>query len=276
MFPRTIGFGNPFQQFASNPFQGVNPFATSNPAINPSTQLGPLTQLGAPGINPYAGVPYAGVPGFNAINPLAAMPFGWGVTPNINPLVAAQLASINPALLSQLAVPPVSTQSEFGSPYNAGQFNPAAQLLGGVGHFAGQPYGAQTAQPFAGLNPHLVAQTLANPAIASDPLIGALVAQQLNPLAQQQLPIRPLIGGHQFNPQLNPLLSSLGAGFGAAASPSVDPYSTLMQAQLISQLATSPYQQLFRAYTGAPWSAGSGLPWGQGSQTAQGGLPFGI
>jgi hypothetical protein len=286
MFPRTIGFGNPFQQFAVNPFQAVNPYQVANPfaaAMGPGG-INPLTALmSAQAISPY---PSAQVPGFTGINPLFSHQFGWGVAPSINPLIAAQLATTNPSVLPYLAAQSGIAQGEFGSPYNPGQFNPIPQLLGGgIGHFAGQqfaghPFAAQSPvvsspgvgfgaigqQPFGVINPNLLAQALANPATASDPLIGALVAQQLNPLAGQQLPIRSLIGGHQFNP----LTSGFGGGLGSITGQVTDPYSTLVQAQLISQLAASPYQQMLRAYTGAPWTAG------QGFQPAHTGIGFGL
>jgi len=211
MFPRTSGFGNPFQQFAVNPLQAVNPFtaAVNFGGINPLAQL-----LNASAINPYAG-PYAGAPvqGFNPINPFVTSPYGWGVTPNMNPVIAAQLATLHPAVLSHLVSQAGIAPGEFGNPYNTRQYNPATPWLGGVGHFAGQslgmpfgqgisPLGAIGQSPYAGVNPNVFAQPPGPAGLAGEQFGGSLMAQQLNPLAQQQLPVRPLIGGHQFNPLL--------------------------------------------------------------------------
>ncbi|HSE98221.1 MAG TPA: hypothetical protein VLD57_08165, partial [Blastocatellia bacterium] len=134
--------------------------------------------------------------------------------------------------------------------------------------------GLQAQQPLGGVNPHILAQVLANPAIAGDPIVGALVSQQLNPFAYQQPPIRSLIGPQQQIP------FQLGAagGFGQVAGQGIDPYSALVQAQLMSQFAANPYQHMLRTFTGSPWAIGAGLSHltGQVPPFAQTGLPFGI
>jgi hypothetical protein len=113
-----------------------------------------------------------------------------------------------------------------------------------------------------------------NPALATDPVVSLVLAQQLNPLAQQQLPIRPLISAQQFDPSQ----VSLPGIAGAIAGQVTDPYSTFVQAQLIPQLAASPFQQMHRAYTGAPWITGVGVPSPIGPvlPSAQVGIPLGF
>jgi len=94
---------------------------------------------------------------------------------------------------------------------------------------------------------------------SGDP-IASQWSQQQNPLYQQQLPIRPLIGGQQgigsqtWTPGMSP-----------TAQP-VDPYRTFVEAQLISQLVNNPLYQLQRAFAGVPETGGMGMPFGMGQQ----------
>jgi hypothetical protein len=90
--------------------------------------------------------------------------------------------------------------------------------------------------------------------------ISSLLQHQLNPLTQQQLPIRPLVGGQQLHgqsqlPGVNPF------------NQWVDPYRVFLEAQLISQLATNnPLYQLQRAYGGVPEVMNPGIHFAAGQQ----------
>lgn len=197
---------------------GVGPF----PSVTSLGGVSPLAaQVSGLGVNPWASVQAAAI---NPISPLLNPQFGAITTPVINPLVAAQFGATHPALLSQLT-PQIPT------PFYAGT-SPLVQ------------------SPLGAINPYVPTQFLAHPAIAADPMASALLAHQLSPLPWQQLPIRPLIG-----PQ--PVASIAGIPSPIVGQP-MDPYSALAQAQLISQLTASPFQQLLRAHT--PWVSGVGAP----------------
>jgi hypothetical protein len=192
--------------------------------------------------------PYAfSQPGFGSINPLISQ-LGAGVTPTINPL-AAQLATNWP----------LST-------------HPSHQGLGGrIGATGFDPRFAfgTTGQQFGYGAPN-VAPGFINPNIVGDP-ISSLVSQQLNPLTQQQLPIRPLIGGQQgFGTQQQI------PGFASPITQWADPYRAFIEAQLISQLATNPLYQLQQAYGGVPQMTGFGVPFAAGQQfnPLWGNVPF--
>jgi len=252
----------------------------------------PLTQqLGGLGATPYAGLQTLGV---NPIGQLLAHQLGAGISPTINPMVAAQLATTNPLLLSYLAQQAGGGIGALGGQAGLGPVSPIAQLSG-AGQFGAQPSASQFGQAGVGqwgsplgamagqsgqsaigaINPHVLAQILANPAIASDPVVGALLAQQLNPLAQQQLPIRPLTGAQQHDPYQ----SAVSAVASPIPGQATDPVSALVQAQLISQIAANPLQQILsRAYAGAPGITGLGMSpiTGQASSPAQTINPFGV
>jgi hypothetical protein len=227
---------------------------------------------------PVAISPLSTVPGLGSVNPQAFQVGGFGP----NPFAFAQtptVGGINPYLNPQIG-------GEFAGQYGLGQFNPLSQTFPAVGQLAGQQAGQLGAgipgqwggsftpglnplaqQAWGGVNPHILAQVLANPSIASDPIVGPLLAQQLNPLAVQQPPIRSLVGPQPFSPSQ---MGAVGQG--------IDPYSALVQAHLMSQFATNPYQQMFRAFTSSPWAVGAGLSsfTGQTPPFAQSGAPFGI
>jgi len=288
MFTRQgIGISSPFQQpGALNPLQqgaiGLSgrcpvcgtPANVSNIFQQPSTAIGPFPQGSGLGIlNPqasqmsgYSGIPFAGVqtPGFGTTNPPFTPQIGAGLSPLTNPLVAAQVAANNPALLSYLV-------QQSGGVEFAGQ--PLQGATGQWGASSGVGFGPLGQQSQGAVNPNILAQVLANPAIVSDPVVGPLVAQQLNPWAQQQLPIRSLVGQQQFNP----FQANAPGAAGSVAGQAIDPYTALVQAQLISQLAAGPYQHMLRSYAGSPWFTAPGLPFtGQAFPFTQPGAAFGM
>ena len=239
---------NPFVNPFVNPFMtvpglgGINPFASQFGGINPlASQLGgvsPFTsQLGGFGVNPLVNPfvsPLTAIPGIGGINPLAAQMGGF----------AAQLPG------------GFGATGQFGAPFNP--------LVGGIGqpqfsHSAGVP------GSWAGVNPAVSSPAYTNPAILNDPMIQALLAQQI--------PIRSLTGGlqggttHQNIPGLTPQIT------GGQWS---DPYTAFVQAQLISQLVNNPLLQLSRGYGGAE-AGGLGVPFaGQQFQTPLTNYPFGV
>lgn len=243
-------FANPFQPTMGSSFQpgavgslGRCPFCGNAVAVGSTIQ--PQTGFSPGGLGATFGQQVGGsVPtpygvsqgtGFGQINPLAAQ-FAAGVTPGVNPM-AAQLG----------ANWPVPTQlSHQGVGGLTGAYGIDPRIAYGVGRQFG--YGDPNVVP--GLNP----------TIAGDP-IASLLSQQLNQLAQQQLPIRPLIGGQQ----------GLGAqssipGIGSPTPQWTDPYRAFIEAQLISQLANNPLYQLLRAYGGGPEVPGQGIPFGAQQQ----------
>lgn len=191
----------------------------------------------------FAPIPFAySQPGLGPINPLASQ-LTAGIAPMINPL---------PAQVGQSW--PLSTHL-------------AHQGLGGRIGAAGVDPRSAFGQQF-GFTPN-VAPGFINPNIAVDP-ISSLVSQQVNPLTQQQLPIRPLIGGQQgFGQQQVP-------GFASPITQWTDPYRAFIEAQLISQLATNPLYQLQQAYGGVPQVTGFGMPFAVGQQfnPLWGNVPF--
>jgi len=304
-----FGFTGPFQVPAVNPFQqftaGTSPFGigTNFSGISPLTP-----QFSGFGTNPFIGGQTFGINPFTSgITPF----FGAGITPTINPMFTAQLAATNPVLAQLVATNPVLAQLAATNPMllsfltqqtaggsgtlanqPLGSFTPfIPQFFGtGAGQFGGQAFGSpfgfvnasqsstpyhilsgQIGQPTAGnVNPNLLGQLCANPALAADPVVSSVLAQQLNPLAQ--LPIRPLINAQQ--PDFSQ--ANIPGTIGAITGQVTDFTSPLVQAQLASQLAANPLQQAYRAYTGSPWIAGTGVPslTGQVSPFAQTGIPF--
>jgi hypothetical protein len=184
-------------------------------------------QLGGSVPTPYA---FSQGTGFGQINPFAAQVSG-GVTPGINPMTA-QLGTNWP-------VSPLSQQG----------------IGGRTGAYGIDPrYAFGTGQQFGGTDPNLIPGL--NPTFPGDP-ISALLSQQWNQLSQQQLPIRPLIGGQQgFGSQ------SFAPGLASPTTQWADPYRAFLEAQVISQLANNPLYQLQRAYGGVPELTGSGVPFG--------------
>ena len=237
------GFANPFQSGVGGSFQpGVVGSVARCPICGNAVTVTGAVSTAQPqiGLNPLAStqqIPYGVSPttGFGLINPLASQ-FTAGVTPNINPL-AAQLGANWPVLSHNQGVVRLDPRLAFGS-----------------------------------VDPNIAA-VLAGSAITSDP-ISSLMSQQLNPLVnplvQQQLPIRPLIGGQQGigTQQLIP-------GFGSGVNQWLDPYRAFIEAQLISQLSANPFYQLSRGYGGAPEATVPGVPFpGQWFNPLTANIPF--
>jgi hypothetical protein len=216
---------------------GLNPLGVG-------TNLG--QQMGGFAPNPHA---VSQTPGFGQINPLASQ-FPPGVPQAVNPFVA-QPGTNWPGNLSNQGV--------------GGQ-------VGGYGADPRSAFGAGGQQ--FGYNDPNVALGSINPTIAGDP-IRSLFSQQVNPLAQQQLPIRPLISGQQqglgaqsFTPGIPQGLGSQSftPGIASPITQWADAYRAFIEAQLISQLASNPLYQLQRAYGGPPEATGQGVPFGTGQQ----------
>lgn len=295
MFARPV-FGNPFQPFAVGAapflgniansgitpsvaqFGGYNPFVPfPSPLPNTIHAFGAfglnnpaLSQFGSYGVHPYLAAQLAGgIPG--STSPLLP-----GLTPTINPVIAAQLAATNPTFPPQLA--PHVWGSAFGLQTNPSLTNPLFQPMSSEASYPGlSPFinplslgnigqgltpfntpinplgqglpGANFAQP--------PTQGWGSPYGVQDPITSTLLAQQLNPLAQAKLPIRPLTALQQADPYQ----SSLSGVTGSIANSPMDPYSFLAQSQLMSQQAINPIQQMARAYSLANWT---GSPYGIG------------
>lgn len=286
MFARPV-FGNPFQHFnvglspffggaASSgiapQFGGYNPLAPFQAALPAFGLHHPaLAQFGGYGINPQQ---FAQLPGIipGLISPLQ------GLTPGINPLLAQQLATLHPALSSQLT--PQVWSGSFGLQTNPGLSNPFFQPMGGdPSSFGGAPFISplglgnvgQGVTPFnTSINPFTQGvpgasftqsplQSWGSP-YAQDPLSSALLAQQLNPLAQQRLPIRPLTALQQADPYQ----VGLPGLTGSITNPVIDPYTAVAQAQLLAQTGINPMQQMARTYPMTHWL---GLPYALGQTT---------
>ena len=250
------GFVNPFLSAGGASFQpGVASSVGRGPVCGNAVAVGSTIQPQTTGLNPvgigatlgqqmggFASNPYA-VPqttGFGQINPFAAQ-FPTGVPQAINPFVA-QFASNWPG---------------------SGQLS--HQWAGGqAGAYGSDPRSAfgTVGQQFGYTDPNLV-PGLVNPPITS------LFSQQVNPLAQlaqQQLPIRPLIGGQQGLGTQQPGPQSFIPGFASPITQWADAYRAFIEAQLISQLTSNPLYQQQRAYGGVPEVIGLGMPFGAGQQ----------
>jgi hypothetical protein len=241
-------FSNPFQTAGGSSFQpGAIGSAGRCPLCGNAVGIGSTIQPQTTGFNPigvgsslgqqFGGsvpTPYAVAQGagFGQINPLSAQ-FSGGALPGINPLLSQP--GTNWPVLAHLA------QQGVGGRTGAYGIDPRSAFGWG--------------QPLGYTDPSQV-QVL-NPGIAGDP-ISSLLSQQWNQLAQQQLPIRPLIGAQQGLGFQSPV-----PGFGSPTSQFADPYKMFIEAQLISQLANNPFYQLQRAY-GVP--EGMGMPFGAGQQ----------
>jgi hypothetical protein len=257
------GFGafggvTPFTQ----PFGGINAFSGFNP-------------------NPFTGVPTTG---FGTVNPFLANLFGTGTGTTINPMVFAQLAATNPMLLPLLSQQTWGNFGSFGSVPNTGVFGSTNPLFCGVGQFGTQPFTSQfgfggtgsgnipfntVPTPFtqstAGMiNPQVWASICANPALACDPTIGTLLAQQLN--QGQPLPIRSLINNQQFEPFQSATTGITGQW--------TDPLQASVLNQVGSPLAANLSQHLYKGF-GLPGTTGFGLTGNFGQPfSAQACAPF--
>lgn len=240
-------FVNPFQSAVGSSFQpGAVGSASRCPLCGNAVGIGSTIQ--PQGFNPLgtgasfgqqAGgsvpTPYAIAQGagFGQINPLAAQLTG-GAFPGSNPMLS------QPG--TNWPVPAHLAQQGVGGRTGAYGIDPR--------------YAFGQGQQFGHGDPNQVGL---NPTIGGDP-IGSLLSQQWNQLAQQQLPIRPLIGAQQGLGFQSPV-----PGFGSPTQ-FVDPYRMFIEAQLISQLANNPLYQLQRAYGGVPEVTGLGMPFGAGQQ----------
>ena len=261
------GFVNPFVSAVGASFQpGAVGSVGRCPVCGNAVAVSGTIQPQATGLNPLGigatlGQQMGGfapqTTGFGQINPLSAQ-FTSGVPQAINPFVgqtnplAAQFTSGVPQTINPLV-------AQFASNW-PGQLTHQG-LAGRGGTYGTDPRFAfgTAGQQFGYNDPNLV-PGLINPAIAGDP-IGLLFSQYVNPLAQQQLPIRPLIGGQQG-------LGSQSSvpGIASPITQWADQYRAFIEAQLISQLANNPLYQLQRAYGGVPEVTGLGMPFGAGQQ----------
>jgi hypothetical protein len=303
-----IGGYNPLLQFLTPQLNPVGAFGGYSP-VHP--------QIGNYGFNPYQATQTAGPTPL--INPLVAAQLA-AINPTILPYLLQQiLAQTPPQTLPQslnaASGPQWGQASPFGQQVNPGHpglINPLLQPIGIEASYFGQsPFGnvpgqfgplGQIGQPgqfgwnnvAQGLTPF---QGSINPFVQSpfgQSLTGGLPTQtpyynQFSPfatqdpvtatlLAQQRLPIRPLAGQQQVDPyQLG-----LSGITGLMGNQSVDPYSTLAQAQLLAQCAVNPLQQMGRTYSlgnwaGSPYSMGQTSPInpiGQAGPMGQTGVPF--
>jgi len=277
MFQRqAFGSLNPFQ----TPFQawggGVNPFAQYAGAVSPFHQF-------TGGINPLQQqVPWQ-IPG--QISPFQQLV--GGVTPlhllggGINPLFG-QVPGVaqQPGFIPGIGVPPggaglglhpLAAQFGYGAgPVGAG-ISPLFGQITGIAQQPGFIPGIGVTPAGAGLGVHPLAAQFGygggtvNPYLAHVGALAGIDPTTALMLAQQQLPIRPLVGQ-------NPLdqIQSLAANptFGQP----IDPYTALIHAQMASQLPTNSLQQLIRGQVGVPY------PWGAGqtSPFTNPMIPFGI
>jgi hypothetical protein len=241
MFGRQF-FGNPFQPFAP----GLPPLAGGT-GFSGITPLSPQIGGFGPGIPQSLGSQF---PGSQSLGPqfpgqqFAGQQFAGHQFPG-QQLPGQQLPGwINPLLQA------------FGPEAGYPGFSPFSSQFGwggaGYGGSPSYPTTSQFGYPGAGMiHPHQLTQYQPNPSpfSAQESIINPLLAQQLNPLFQQRLPIRSLV-----NPQqIDPYQAGLSGLPGSIAHQATDPYSTLVQAQLMSQLGAIPFPHLARGYTFPNW-----------------------
>lgn len=230
---------NPFLQQVSgiNPFfqqaSGINPFfqqaAGANPLLQHLAASNPLLNLYG-GINPLQQItgqisPFNQIAGQLPFSPLLGM----------NPLISQMTGAQQPGLTPGFGIPTLGA-GPFGVPTT-----PWGVQAGPFGHqgIHGGAYGVGPGHPYAGQLGHLGG---INP-LSVDPTAALMLAQQSNPVSQY-FPIRPLVGQ-------NPLEQFQGISAGQIPGPVIDPYSALINAQILSQLGTNPLlQQLVRAQVG--------------------------
>src|SRR5262249_13353658 len=171
----------------------------------------------------------------------ASAAFG-GINPIMNPYACNPIA----AAMCGIGASP-STAGIAASPYAAGigvapYINPqAAPLLQSPFGQIGSPF-----QQLAWCPPSYVS----SPVTCIDPVTGAVIPQQVSPIAHSLLPIRPLV-----NPQAcDPI--QLAALCGVAPGQVTDPYSAaLAQACMASPLAVSTVHPALRPQMGVPQMA---------------------
>jgi len=220
-------------------------------------------------------------PRMNIANPLQAFPFGapqygasfGGINPYVHPLLVAQLAANNPTLLpllgqhSAIGQSPYGVQSplqfqpgQLGSPFQ--QFGQFGQFGAGIGQWSNplgqwinpllqqswgqQAFGYPAPQQGFGWGAPAI---FSSPVPGVDPITGALIAQQVSPLAQSQLPIRPLV--------TPPDPFQMAALSGVMTGHATDPYSILAQSGLIAPLGVNPLHPALRQQIGSPYT---GIP----------------
>ena len=238
-------FANPFQSVGGSSFQqGAVGSVGRCPLCGTAVAAGSTIQPQTAGFNPVGIGANLGQQLAGSVPTPYAFSQGTGFAP-INPLASQSTSGINP-MNPQLGTnwPGAAQLSQQGVGGRTGAYGIDPRFAFGAGP-----------QQFGYTDPNVVPGL--NPTIAQDP-IALLLSQQWNQLAQQQLPIRPLIGGQQG---LGYQQSTL-PGFGSPATQWADPYRAFVEAQLISQLANNPLYHLQRAYGGAPELTGLGMPFG--------------
>jgi hypothetical protein len=247
--PLTVGTGfsvlNPYlalQPYQIGTFGGFSPFSPLPPQFGGYGFSPPTVPLGA-GVLPFPTSHFSPIP-----------------TPVTNPLAYSQLPSIN------LPIPPTIVPQGLGGQLYQGLLNPMFQ--GGINSMP-QIMGGEAS--YFGLSPFSTqfGWGTASPYLAQEPIVNSLLAQQLNPLAQQRMPIRSLVNQQQIDP-FQTYVSGIP---GLVSNQAIDPYSLLAQAQLMSQFGAIPIQQIVRPYPSANWF---GQPYaaGQTFPIAQTGLPY--
>jgi hypothetical protein len=234
MFQRqAFGYVNPFQTWAG----GINPFlqhAGLSPFQQFTSGISPLLQQQIPWQIPGFISPYQQLAG--GISPFHAISTGF------NPWLSQAAGGAQPGAAFGIGSQPPFATPGFGVP-------PVVTGLG-VSPLAAQcGYGAGAMNPYGG---HIGALSGINPQ-SVDPTVALMLAQQQNPV-WQQVPIRSLVGQ-------NPLEQFQGIAGNPILGPVVDPYTALINAQLVAQLvshlATNPIQQLIRSQVGAPYGLGA-------------------
>jgi hypothetical protein len=150
---------------------------------------------------------------------IGASPYTTGI--GVSPYIAPQVAPLLQSPLGQI-----------GSPF---------QQLGSPFQQLGSPF-----QQLAWCPPSLYS----SPVTCVDPVTGAVIPQQVSPVAHSLLPIRPLINPQACDPY------QLAALCGVAPGQMTDPYSAaLAQACMAPPLAVSPVHPALRSQVGVPQMA---------------------
>ena len=167
----------------------------------------------------------------------AGLAFG-GISPIMNPYACSPYA-YSPIAAAMCGIGASPYASGIGaSPYIAPQVSPLLQSpIGQIG----SPF-----QQLAWCPPSFVS----SPVTCVDPVTGAVIPQQVSPLAHSLLPIRPLISPQACDP------IQLAAMCGVAPGQVTDPYSAaLAQACMAPPLAVSTVHPALRSQVGVPQMA---------------------
>jgi len=168
----------------------------------------------------------------------AGAAFG-GINPIMNPYACNPIA----AALCGIGASPYATGIG-AAPYTTG-IGVAPYIAPQVAPLLQSPLG-QIGSPFAWCPPSLVS----SPVACIDPVTGAVIPQQVSPIAHSLLPIRPLINPAACDP------IQLAALCGVAPGQVTDPYSAaLAQACMAPSLAVSPVHPALRPQVGVPQMA---------------------